>query len=63
MMPFVRVVICTLTFALCLCACAKKPAPVADPEPYRLYVDKREVDYDHPRKAFFINDVIEEDGR
>ena len=63
MMPFVRVVFCTLTLALCVSACAQKPAAVVQPEPYRLYVDKREIDYDHPRKAFFINDVIEEDGR
>lgn len=62
MMPFVRVVICTITLSLLLCACAKKPIPM-QPEPYGLYVDKREVDYDHPRKAFFINDVNEEAGR
>lgn len=59
----VRVVICTLALSLSLCACAKKPMPIAEPEPYGLYVDKREIDYDHSCKGFFIKDVNEEAAR
>lgn len=58
----VRVVICALALVLCFCACTKKQLPV-QPEPYGLYVDKREVDYDHPRKSFSIIDVNEEEYR
>jgi hypothetical protein len=59
----VRVVIYTIALAMCFCACAKKEVPIVEPEPYGLYLDKREINYDHPRKAFFINEVIEEDAR
>jgi hypothetical protein len=56
----VRLVIYAIALTLCFCACAKKQVPVVEPEPYGLYVDKREIDYDHSCKGFFIKDVNEE---
>jgi hypothetical protein len=62
-LPVRLMVTTTLALSLSLCACAKKPIHIVEPEPYGLYVDKREIDYDHSCKGFFIKDVNEEAAR